>query len=329
MRKILVVVLVIVAFVGGWTAHDAVRRHRVAAEAENLRMLDSGGARAPLWAQTTPCRAPTAEERVQDGAALEVLRDFRADQIGLLGWRAVEHFSQPWRRFRARVDVQAPRPCLEAELLPAIAEAAVRGGAFDSPTLYDAPIALAEQLGPTHPQIVQSIARTAFADHLVPSDILRTDLRPYARLVLAEFGPAARPYGRQAFAQISARDSMGTGAAQIAVAAGQPEALDRVRQLMNGLLAQTPPDKPIPRLTRNRLYELAFALGMAGPAAEPYSGPLLQLLDRQVQSFAPPFGLLDLPPTRMCPVAKHIGGAVAAAAARRPYCQGELRTLEQ
>lgn len=330
MPKVLIAFLVILAFAGGWTADNAVRRHLASEAAEDRRLLDSGGARAPLWTQTKPCRAPTVEERAQDRTALEVLRNFRGRPVASLGWGAVEHFSQPWRRARTDpLDRHAPKPCLEAELQQAVAEAAVRGGVFDSPWLFEPPIALAQQVGPTHPQIVESIARTAFAADPIPSDGLRTDLRPYARLVLAEFGPAARPFGRQAFAQISALDSMGTGAAQVAVAAGQPGALGRVRQLMTDLLAQTPPDKPIPLLGRNRLYELAFALGMAGPAAEPYAGPLVQLLDRKVQSLAPPFGIVELPPTQMCAVATHIGGASAAAAARRPFCQGEQQSLEQ
>lgn len=327
MRKVFVAVVVAGAFASGWAAHRGWLLHLEAEKAENLRLLDHGGAIAPLWVRLPRCRPPTTDEVVQDRAALAVLRAFRSDRIGMLGFRAVEHFSNPGRRARGQSGPEEAKPCLGPDLIAPIVDAAVVGGAFDS-TLYEPGIGLAEQLGPRHPKVVQAVARTAFASHLIPSDFFRTDLRPYARLVLAEYGAEARPYGAQAFAQISANDSLGTGAAQVAVAAGQPGALQRVQELMTQLLDQTPADEPIPRLTRNRLYELAFALGMAGPDAEPYAGPLVQLMGRKVESSAPPFGLLSLPPARMCPVALRIGGAAASAAAAYDFCGKEWKTLE-
>jgi hypothetical protein len=205
----------------------------------------------------------------------------------------------------------------------------VRRGAFDMPFLYEAEIALAERLGPRDSRIVDAVAHSAFLEHEIPSNGLRIDLRPYARLALAEFGPAAKPWAQQAVLQLSSDDAMGTGAAQIAVGAGESSSFRRVQELMQRILDETPATAPIPRTSRNRLYELAFALGMAGKDAEPYAGPMVELLNRQVESAAPPFGLISMPPARMCPVALRLGGMAAAATLKKPFCQRVPKAIEQ
>ncbi|KAJ8134525.1 hypothetical protein OY671_012262 [Metschnikowia pulcherrima] len=98
---------------------------------------------------------------------------------------------------------------------------------------------------------------------------------------------------------------------------------------MEQISLATPEQKPIPRLVRNRFYELAFALGMAGERAQPYAQPLIELLDRRVESWAPPFGMIESPPARMCPVARHIGGTVAAAAETKEFCVRRPKAFEQ
>ena len=108
-------------------------------------------------------------------------------------------------------------------------------------------------------------------------------------LVLAEFGSPAKKWAGQALAQLSANDQLGTRAAQIAVAGGEPRALPAVQNLMAHILTITPVGKPIPRKSCNQLYELAFALGMAGEDAQPYGAPLIQLLDRTVGVLAASF----------------------------------------
>jgi hypothetical protein len=98
---------------------------------------------------------------------------------------------------------------------------------------------------------------------------------------------------------------------------------------MEQLISAIPRDKLVPRLTRNRLYELAFALGMAGEGAQPYAAPFLELLDRRVESWAPPFGMIGLPPARMCPVAQRIGGSVAEAGRTKDFCARRPKALEK
>ncbi len=327
---------VMLAFFCGWWAHGAdvieweQRKTLAVRDRERLVNLDAGGARAPLWAAPDSCREPTLVEQNQNRVALEVLEVFDSDGWNALRLAAVKHFAHPWMQRRADSRDDKTVPCFSADLRAAVTSAAIKGHVFDRPFLYASEIALAEQLGPANPQIVDAIVRTSFHENEIPDDPFKNDLRPYARLVLAEFGrSASEKRAKEAFTQMSASSQMGTGAAQIAVAGGEPQALSAVQRLMDEVLSATPREKPIPPLSRNRIYELAFALGMAGEDARAYAGPLIDLLDRKVLSAAPPFGLVDLPPARMCPVARHIGGMVAVAAQAKEFCVTKPKALEQ
>jgi hypothetical protein len=261
--------------------------------------------------------------------ALEVLEVFDADWLNPLQRGAIKHFAHPWRQRRGAPADDKSLPCPPLALHARVAIAAIKAGVFRRPFLHADAISLAQQLGARDAQIVQAVARTALHDSAIPGDNFKEDLRPYARLVLAEFGSAARQWAEQAMGQVSAESQLGTGAAQVAVAGGAPDALPKVQRLMEQLISATPRDKPIPRLTRNRIYELAFALGMAGEGAQPYAAPLVELLDRKVESWAPPHGMIGSPPARMCPVAERIGGSVAEAARTKHFCVRRPKALEQ
>ena len=115
---------------------------------------------------------------------------------------------------------------------------------------------------------------------------------------------------------------MGTGAAQIAVAGGHPQALSNVEALMNQLLLTLPAEKPVPWEKRNRLYEMAQALGYGGQAAKEHIAPLRELMSREVESNATIFGMVALPPRRMCPLLERIL-QIPTAATEYPYCQAD------
>jgi hypothetical protein len=141
-----------------------------------------------------------------------------------------------------------------------------------------------------------------------------------ARATLASLGhAAARPYADQAFRLISGDDALGTGAAQVAVASGHPGALELVEKLMAEALASVPFGRAVPWHTRNRLYELAYALALGGDEARLHAVPLRQLMEREVQSWAPPFGMIELPPKRMCSVLAKIV-STAASGQEPSYC---------
>lgn len=284
----------------------------------------------PLWSYLGKCRERDEFERHRDAIALEALQTFDARRGERMATAAVAYFANGGYQ---RVDQEGKRDgepaCPPVHLDKTVADAALRARVFEGPFLYEDPLRLAERLGPRDPKIVDAVARTAFYASLIPSDALHWDLRPFARMVLAGFGAAARPWSDQAFAMMSAADPMATGAAQIAVGAGHPEALARTRTLMSELLASVPKDRPVPYRTRNRLYDLAYALGMAGLAAEPYSAPLVLLLSRGVESWAPPFGMIDYHPVSMCVVGERIGGRAAEAARVQEFCQRRPLVYEQ
>lgn len=275
----------------------------------------------PRWADDRPCRPPSAAERRQNELALEVLRIFDAGPLQPMRSAAVDHFGLTYNQNRdAFSRSKAPPPCPPTDLIPQAGEAALHDGVYAGQLLSPGALALAEQLGPAAPGIVKSVAATAFRDIPI-EDPPWGDIRPYARTVLAGFGSAARPWAAMAYGQISTKDALGGTAAQVSVGGGDPRALRRVRSLMANLLAATPANRPVPLTATERLYELAYALGMAGPGAQPYADPLIALLERNVETLAPPFGVIDVPPKEMCPVARHIGGRVAEAANRSAACR--------
>ena len=194
--------------------------------------------------------------------------------------------------------------------------------------LADYQLELAARLPARSEHIVDAVAKSAFNERPQESDLLRgRDIRPLARTALASFGMQSAPYGNRAFEQISIKDSMGTGAAQVAAAAGHPEALPRIQQMMEQALSAVQADKAVPWHTRNRLYELAWAIAYAGEAGKKHTRPIHHLMQRKVESWAPPFGMLELQPKRLCSVLKRIEGGDAIKA--YPFCLDEKVPFEQ
>ncbi len=307
------------------TAHRNVQRRRVAEVQANGDRL-----RAPLWATPFRCVPSTEIERRQDEAMFGVLEDFPYYTWSPASHSAVSYFAHPGTRDEvpSQQKLSSPR-CARADMFKEISNAALKAGVFDAPFLFEDELALAEQLGPRDPRIVQAVARSAFNDSEIPSNVLRHDLRPYARLVLAEYGEVASPWLSRALSEMSTSSKLGVGAAQIAAAARPALALPRIQEMMDGLLLRSRSTGVVTIEDRDKLYGLAFALGMAGTVAQPYARPLSDLLARQVQSRAPPFGLVELPPKRMCSVAEHIGGDVAEHARRSGFCTIPLGVLEE
>jgi hypothetical protein len=172
--------------------------------------------------------------------------------------------------------------------------------------------------------VVDAVARVAFSPWPVVDDDsggqIDGDIRPYAMTVLAGFGHESARYAAEASKQISIKNSIGIGAAQVAAAGGQPDALLRIESLMNELLATVPDDKPIPLTTRDRLYELSWAVSLSGDSAKDHAAPVIRLMERHVQSGAPPFGIASVHPKRMCEVLSKIYGDSERVAREFPYC---------
>lgn len=180
--------------------------------------------------------------------------------------------------------------------------------------------------------VVERVAAVAFAEkpHIRREQYLPPlDLRPLARTVLASYGRRAEKFRDRAFEEISADDSLGTGAAQIAASTGHPAALPRVKALMEAILARTPAAEPIGLEERRRLYELAYAMYFAGAKAKEHAAPIQELLKRNVKSRAPPFGLVDLSPKQICHVLDGIFGNDQSPSRSHPFCNDKTYPYPQ
>ena len=85
-------------------------------------------------------------------------------------------------------------------------------------------------------------------------------------------------------------------------------------------LDRQPEGKVIGVTERNRLYGLAYALGMAGQKAAPYTSGLVELMNRKVSAGGVAPDRIVVEPRRMCWVADRIGGRAAEIANAKPYC---------
>lgn len=272
-----------------------------------------------------PCTPMNEDERAKELRTLDVLREFPRAHVMHIA--AERHFGL--ERYRKIDDRTTLRLCPPADLDEEIATTTLKQGTFNRSHLFTEELNLARRLGPRDPKIVQGTAGTAFNPHPIRADWgAPGDIRNLARVVLAEFGAHAAPWATQAFNAISIDDPYGTTAAQIALAGGHPQAAARIATLLDEILQKHSRD-PIPRTARNRFYDLAYALAILGPAAEPHAQPVTRIMSRKVQSWAPPFGMVELAPRRMCRVLELIGGPGTEQTLASAICRPMIDTWEQ
>ena len=180
------------------------------------------------------------------------------------------------------------------------------------------------------PHIVDAIAAVAFSDTPHPGREQygpNPDLRPVARVILAGYGKQAARYLPVARGQVSAKDSLGTGAAQVSAAVGDASDLARIESLMADALARIPVERTLKIEERDRLYELAYALAIAKERARPHVAPIKDLMRRKVGSNATFFGVVELQPKQMCLVLEAIEGASSVKG--YGYCRDEVYPYPQ
>lgn len=260
-----------------------------------------------------PCVAATPMQERRVALALEVLGSFSRHASIYDG--AVDVFGHPR-------DAEAFGPgdiyCVSDADKDQVARLTVGADAWRG-LVGMSKLKLAFQLGPRDPVIVQSVGRHAFADRPIEESIFQ-DTRVLARSVLASFGTEARPWLTQAMRQLSAKDSLGTSAAQVAAASGDPKAIRRVADVLRGAVDAEPKGQAISIEAGARITELAFALGAAREHARPYTPMIIELLNRDF-TIGSHFGPLELAPTSMCRVLSAIGGDDAEAAIQGERCQ--------
>lgn len=245
------------------------------------------------------CVEPNEREQALVRAAVDVL-EFPAAEAGVLSIGAQKFLSQGLYRGEGRVST---RVCDELEQYERAAQLIINSDHLRRGRIVEYGLQLIAKLPNPSEDLARLVAESAFNDSIQQSEVFRfRDIRPLARATLAGLGKHALPYATQAFEQISIKDSMGTGAAQIAVAGGHPMALHAVESAMANKLATLAEGRTVPWEIRNRLYEMAYALAYGGMRAKQHVAPLRDLMSRKVESWAPPFGMVELPPRRMCHV---------------------------
>lgn len=268
---------------------------------------------------TANCVPPTQDELPSFELAISVLENEARAKAEWLATGARRFLGFPYLRTASG---KAAVICAPDDLYARVEAAIVSSRLFSRGRLTESDLSLAYRLENPSGYVVDAIAASAFNEVPQESEIFKTlDLRPQFRAVLASFGRKASKYADRAFGQISADDAMGTGAAQVAAAGQHPQALTRISELMRTKLSELPAEAIVPRDTRLRLYELAWAIYFSGSPAKQHVEPIKMLMKRKVESLAPPFGLVDARPKQMCRVLSLIEGEASISAF--PYCHDQ------
>lgn len=264
------------------------------------------------------CVQATKAEKALLNAAVHVL-EFPANDASFLGIGAQRLLANGVYRRRAG---RSMRVCDPAEIYERAGELIGSSDHLRRGRITEYGLTLIAKLPKPDIELVEIVAASAFNKHPQQSEMFKDlDIRPLARSVLASLGHMAKPYGDKAFELISISDALGTGAAQVAVASGHPMALSVVERLMREKLDSIPLNEAVSLSDRDRLYEMSYALYFGGADARSHLRPLFDLMKRKVQSWAPPFGMVELDPRKMCFVLAAIQGTDAEFL-EIPYCTG-------
>jgi hypothetical protein len=278
-----------------------------------------------IFSPSSACAEPNERERALIKTAVDVLA-FTSDAAGWLGIGAEKLLSNGYYR---RDGQKYQRVCDALEQFERASNLIRNSDHLRRGRIVEYGLKLIARLPNPGEDLAKIVAASAFNDGIQYSEIFRNrDIRPLARSTLATLGPLARPYADRAYTQISIEDSMGTGAAQIAVAGGHPNALPTVERLMAEKLAGLSKKQVVPWDVGHRLYEMGYALAFGGLQAKEYVAPLRDLMHREVQKWAPPFGMLELPPRPMCEVLARIM-QVPVADLEFKYCSDPDRPNEK
>ncbi|SOB86798.1 hypothetical protein SAMN06297144_1908 [Sphingomonas guangdongensis] len=285
------------------------------------RTLNGEGVISPSWRVSGDCRPRTTAERSRDEAVADLLHHFDHQRVNPgLGYKE-QYFAWRWR-IAGSSGSCSPSP----EHYRRLAGVLVPLGWPKLPT-DRSDLELTRRLPPS-PALARNLAELAFASHPLPFGPLEYDNRPFARIMLAEQGRFARPWGRRALTEIAPDTKLGTSAATLAAATVPQQAAPRIAAALTAMTQEA--DRRRKRIEGlkggphivyqlrdgERLFELADALATAGPAAEPHAEPLGQTFGSGSH-----FGLLPAEPTYLCAAADRIGGRAAVAASRASFCR--------
>lgn len=316
-RKVFFICLLVLAsFSAGWLLHTPARPIRPEKLSEALPERS-----------VRKCVPAEPEEVVRYELAVQVLDVYGVDHPNSLSIGAEKFLAHGIYRRDGDRTVQV---CSPEGLYHRVADIMAKHKMWRQGRQVEYDLTLAWRIGEARPEIIEAVAAVAFNEQPQESETFSNeDIRPFARTVLAGFGRQVASFGDTAFALISSENSLGTGAAQVAAAAGHPDALRKITSLMSELLSSIPENQAIPWSERNKLYELAYAISFAGEAGRNHLDPILELMKRKVQSWAPPFGMVELSPKRMCDVLRRISAEKPERIENYPYCLNDRQPYEQ
>jgi hypothetical protein len=273
-----------------------------------------------LLTNELPCVEMTPDERAKAKAVLEILR---VNPNGQMIMAAIKFFADAQYRLVDKL-TDSHILCRDPDIDASVTALSFHLELFDTNYLNGDMLHLASWLGPRDPAIVNAVGRTAFFPREPP--LAEGDVRPLARLVLAQYGRAAAPWSDEAFAAMSSDDLAGTTAARIAIMTDHPGAINKAAELVTQVLKKHPYGD-LGHRARRRLTELAIAMAIAGPKAEPYVGALIAASRRRCLGYPAykgqdPRDLLpgSEPPDYLCWPLKVIGGEKAEEVLRQPWC---------
>jgi len=281
-----------------------------------LLAVSCGEARSPKFqpsaedafqvAYSDECKPQNAKQREWTRLSLEVLEKFPSSH---------DIYSGAALSFM-RSDVSL---CHDDGLDERAANAVVASGHFPRWIRSSRQLSVAHRLAPHNDQIVQTLGQIAFAEEPI-SNGTSSDIRPRARSVLASLGPdVARRWSKSALTEMNGENSLGTGAAQIVAATGEPELVLRVADLLE---SQLPSEKGsvLRRRHNRRTIELAYALGAAGESANPYLHLIQHFMTMKVEDTG--YGeIITRQPIELCRVYAKLGEKGRALANAAP-CDG-------
>jgi hypothetical protein len=236
------------------------------------------------------CIQPNAEEIKSIELAVRVIE--ANDPSGRFGWLDIG----------ARQTLGGMNElCVDQSYYQRVGVALARQGDLGKHKLAEYELLLVSKIVNPPEVLINDIARVAFSEMPWQSNIfVDLDIRPLARAILATLGHQTKRFADQAFTLMDRRTASGTGASQIAVAAGHPLALEKTLRLIDDALVDIPAGQSIPWHTRNRLYELVLALTYSSEKTPDRVAAIEKIMLKKVQSNATMLGMVDLSPKKMC-----------------------------
>lgn len=299
-----------------------------AAERQAL-FAQRGGDVSPKWmavrSTTEMCRPATARERARDQAFLAILT--RGDLAPVQFAQTLHYFSGGYRE--GRLDRCAPSADTFRTVGEMIRSSQLKSGC--TPEMIG-PV----NLMPPSEWMAERLAKCALESSPIRMSGADLDVRILWMNALATQEHFAQPWYNQLSTRMSLPTAYGRSAAGAAMAANLEQALPKVEKLFKRAIgisrsrqilahsdsgeveAISPGDGQI-------LMQFAYSLSVAGPKADDFAAPLMEVMELKFALPAPPFGLLASHMTQLCPIAEHIGGRTATYARTKRFCE-ELKT---